>query len=186
MFSKGTIKIPQVTGNIEIIVVGVNATSTYTNMFVPESAELNKRFSSSGGTSTYNGSFVTDYIDISTLSKDDDVYLYFKNAHPRPTSGSYSCYLMYYDSSKTLIGKSQYGNVGTSAMSGWVITEISAEEEYYKIKLNKGNIDSIETTLSYWNNASYIKIGLFINDTATVITADDVADVVITLNEPIN
>ena len=52
--------------------------------------------------------------------------------------------------------------------------------------LNKGNIDSIETTLSYWNNASYIRIGLFINDTATAITTDDVADVVITLNEPIN
>ena len=76
MFRKGTIKIPQVTGNIEIIVVGVNATPTYTNL-VPTSINSDGsifngtgykdgyRLNSSGTETAQAGSSVTGFIPFS-------------------------------------------------------------------------------------------------------------------------
>ena len=71
-YTKAKISIPNVTGDIVITATAVPSVPSYTNLFIPGDAQVNKRFSSSGSISSSdeNGSVVVgNYIDVSSIDK---------------------------------------------------------------------------------------------------------------------
>ena len=86
---------------------------TYTNLFVADTCQLNKRTNSSGVESYNCGSFLTDYIDLGdVMSKGGVNTLHYKGMyfHTQNWKGQYEVYsyICYFDANKTFIKNVNY------------------------------------------------------------------------------
>jgi len=160
-YSKVGISIPNVTGNIEIAVTTIE--KAVTNLFDASKATLNTRFTSSS-TATQNGVFITDYIDAVA----GDVF-YVKPAFAYNSSYPYDKVNCYNSDSDTKIGAK-------------VLADAEATNNIkFTVENGIGHF-----TVPDVSGTTRIKIALRHNEDFTAITADDLADVVITKNEPIS
>ncbi|MBO5953442.1 MAG: tyrosine-protein phosphatase [Oscillospiraceae bacterium] len=185
-YANGVVNIANVSGNIVITVDAVKMTAVYTNLFDPSKASINNRMGSSGTNSTLNGYFVSDYIDVSgKLKGDGSDRFYIKNpANTAPTpygivGDASNQKIVYFNSSKTKIGAAILGNSDTTNFTK--VNYSDGVGSFVGCKVS----GSVNTSLA---NAAYVRIALCANNTlsgGTAITADAIADVVITLNEPI-
>ena len=183
-YSGGTVNISEVTGNIVITATAKEAAANYTNLFNPDAATLNTRLNSSGATTSLNGFFVTDYMPIPDSWKGDGTdKVYIKN--PGNTiSGGYTATGMqkvqYYNSSKTSLGAAVLAPIDDTNQTK---VTIEGEVGWFAGATKNG---SVVSTLA---SATYIRLALAVgsSDTAANDTIDvsDIADVIITINEPI-
>lgn len=134
---------------------------TYTNLFVASEATLNTRFTSSS-TSAKDGVFITGYID--AVAGDE---IYFKPVAFNASDNQHkvNCYN---STSDTKIGaKVLQDNESSSAI---ILTRENGVAHF---------------TVPAVSGTTRIKICIHANTTSTAITTDDLANVVITKNEPI-
>lgn len=161
----------------------------WTNLFDPADVTLNARISSSGTPSWY-GMYVTGFIPVDGIERGSDVFRIL-NAHGNgtgPTFGAASVgggqYVAYYDAEKTL--RLREGLGGTSATSS-TVPVVGAEDGALLHPLTStsggANMNGEEV--------AYVRFCLSTMKTANTwdggeeISAEDVSEVVITLNEPI-
>jgi hypothetical protein len=160
-YSKVGISIPKVTGAINIVVKTVS--KAVTNLFDVDKATLNTRFTSSS-TATQNGAYITDYID----AVPGDV-IYVKPAIHNGTSLVCNKVNCYNSTSDTKIGAK-------------VLSAVEATNDIvFAIENGVGHF-----TVPSFSGTTRIKIALRYNTTGTAITKADLANVVITKNEPIS
>ena len=145
------------------------------NLFNLETTKLNTRLNSSGTEKTANGVWLTDLIPLNPVT---DHTIYVKNAiMMRDVTTSPWPQLNFFDES----GKYLF-NIGTNASNSSYkdYTELLGEN-YTKIRL-----DTNHTTVNVlWSSVRYMRIAGIENESDTVITKDDIKDVIITLNVPI-
>lgn len=159
-YSKVGISIPKVTGAISIVVSTV--VKAVTNLFVASTATLNTRFTSSS-TATQNGCFITAYID---AVPGDEIYV--KPAFAYNSAYPYDKVNCYNSTSDTKLGAKVLSDGETTS----------------NINFNVSNGVGHFTVPSI-SGTTRIKIALRYNEEFTAITKDDLANVVITKNEPI-
>lgn len=160
-YSKAVIAIPNVTGDIAITVTTVE--KKVTNLFDASKATLNTRFTSSS-TASQNGVFITDYIDAVA----GDV-IYVKPAFAYDSATNYDKVNCYNSDSDTKIGAKVLSN-----------SEGNANHTLFTIENGVGHF-----TVPNFSGTTRIKIALRHNEVLTAITKDDLANVIITKNEPI-
>lgn len=157
------------------------------NKFVPSTAELNKRHGSSS-LSALNGYFVSDYIKVDNFSEVSPYIMRaFKSEGVGWTANMENCRVHYFDSNKTLLGNKYLllNGASTSATKDyfdengnayWHIDEMYTENGL-EDTTPTGKITAFDTT-----QVAYIRVTLAINTTSTAITANDVANVIITFD----
>ena len=160
-YSKVAIAIPNVTGDINIVVSTVE--KAVQNLFDASKATLNTRFTSSS-TSAQNGVYITNYID----AVPGDV-IYVKPAFAYDSATNYDKVNCYNSTSDEKIGAKVLGTTD----SGSYIT--------FTVENGIGHF-----TVPEVSGTTRIKIALRHNTAGTAITAADLANVVITKNEPIS
>lgn len=161
-YSKVAIAIPNVTGDINILVSTI--AKTVTNLFNVDEATLNTRFTSSS-TSAQNGVYITGYID----AVPGDV-IYVKPALAYDPDAPYNKVNCYDSTSDTKIG----AKVLNDADNG-------SNDIAFNVSNGVGHF-----TVPSVSGTTRIKIALRYNTTGTAITKADLANVVITKNEPIS
>lgn len=187
-YSNGVVNIDNVAGDIVITATATEkAAASYTNLFDPSKAAINMRMSSSGGDSALNGYFTTDYIDVSGKLKGDgtDVF-YIKN----PMNTCSTPYGVSGDSSNQKI---LYANASKTKLSAAVLAH-SDTTNFVKVSYSDGIGSFTGCKVGGSVNASlkdsvYVKFALCADDAiagGTALTStDQLAGVIITLNEPI-
>jgi hypothetical protein len=149
----------------------------YTNLFNPASATLNKRWSNSSyALSDTNGYVVSDFIPVSVSSDaSNPTVLRFRGG---TMAGKAS--IIYYNSSKTILADPNASTAGADCAANRMTVTID-ENGDYQTNLGYKNGEFVST----WTNAGYIRVCLEINATTTEITADDIQNIIITIDEPI-
>lgn len=158
--------------------VGTLVIGTVTrNLFNLETTKINTRFSgSSASEKAQNGVWLTDLIplDISTHHT-----IYVKNAvMVRDVGTPPSPVVSFFNEGGSYLGNIQ---CNSSAGTGYLeFTELLGEN-YAKIKLDtKYTVDA-----EWWANVKYMRIAGVEDESGAAITKDDITDVIIKLNEPI-
>jgi hypothetical protein len=173
---KYTIKYEDADGNVTEI-GEMERGATYTNLFVADTCQLNKRTNSSGNVSDNVGGFLTDYIDLgdAMASGGTNVLhykgLYFYATNLKNSQYAIATYFTYYDANKTCI---------KSVVQTDVVDVLSDKGDY------------IKTFDASYTNARYIRIAAVLvpnPSTMTTIVAlvskDQLANCKIALNETI-
>lgn len=159
-YSKVAIAIPKVTGNINISVT--TAKKEVKNLFDASKATLNTRFTSSS-TSGQNGVYITDYIDV---VPGDEIYV-------KPAFA--------YDSAKPYDKINCYDSTSETKLSARVLSDTeSSASIIFNVSNGVGHF-----TVPNVSGTTRIRIALRYNQALTEITKDDLANVIITKNEPI-
>ena len=161
-YSKVGISIPKVTGAINIVVSTIE--KAVKNLFDASKATLNTRFTSSS-TETKDGVYITDYID--AVAGDE---IYVKPAYVTDASNIYDKVNCYNSTSDTKIGAKVLSSMGEST-----------NNILFSIENGVGHF-----TVPAFDGTTRIKIALRHNTSYTAITESDLANVVITKNEPIS
>ena len=149
----------------------------YTNLFDPAAATLNQRWSNSSyAFTTGNGNVVSDYIPIPDISNSNiEHILRFRGGIWAGQAG-----IIYYNSSKGVLQASDASSAGvgvttssdTPTTDGNGVSQITLGHKH-------GAYDS------KWANAAYIRVTLQVNSAGTAITANDIQDIIITIDESI-
>jgi hypothetical protein len=162
VYSNGVISITEVTGDIVVTASAEEKAVEVTNLFNADEATLNTRFTSSS-TSAHNGVYITDYID----AVPGDV-IYFKP--------------LAFDASSNYHKVNCYNSTSDTKIGAKVLQETESSSAII-LSMNNG---VGHFTVPAVSGTTRIKICLHRNTTNTAITKDDLADVVITKNEPIS
>lgn len=141
------------------------------NKFVPSAATLNARLSSSSGsvtvTDTGKGSFVTDFIAVSSMDTINpyNIRLNFEVARDEDNK------VVFYDSSKSRIGANTFGGVdiGYTTANG---------ETVFNTKIVHENT----TTPTSWADVAYVRFQIYVKPRGTSITSSDVENLTITFD----
>ena len=148
----------------------------YTNLFNPDTATLNQRWSNSSFafvTGKGTGHFVTDYIPV-TLSTDtaNPTVMHFRGA--TFTNNAHICF---YNSSKSIINSATASTNG-AGMHVSTSTVSTDENGDYQVSLGykSGKFDS-----SWTSGVAYMRVGLYVS--SATLTTSDVQNVIITVNE---
>lgn len=151
------------------------------NLFDSSKATLNVRISGSGFP-TWNGMFVSDFIPVNGLVRNSDIF-YYKGAKVRGGTTNSSCaYLAYYNSNKTMIDREALQAVTSSTT---IKVNTSSDGFYYVYPLTSTTNGAAVTQ----ENVAYVRFGLETTNaassgtTGTAITAADISDVEIYLND---
>ena len=151
-----------------------------TNLFDPSKATLNVRFSSSG-LPAWNGMFVSDFIPVSGLTRNSDIF-YFSGDNLVQGNAGGSAYVIYYDTNKTVLIR-ENPNTATSAANIKVYT---SDGGFWYVYPLTSTTNGAGITPS---NVAYVRFCLGTTKTSgsgatsgTAITVDDIADVEIYLN----
>lgn len=161
------------------ITVGSEGAPAYINLFDPAFATLNQRWSNSSyAFTTSNGSchVVSDYIAIPDISDSGlEHILRFRGGNWAGNAG-----IIYYNSSKGVLQASDASSngVGVTVASDTPTTDENGDRQI-TLGHKNGAYDS------KWASAAFIRITLQINSTSTAITADDIQNIIITIDEPI-
>jgi hypothetical protein len=140
---------------------------SYTNLFTTSGAQLNKRINSSGALTNADGYVTTDFIDITGKTPfSASTKLYVKNANFN-SSSNYAKILSFV--SKPASGYACFSSINSGNIS----------------QVNEGNgvISVSNIASSFPSGVKYMVFTLKVKDSA--ITADDIKDIVITIDEPI-
>lgn len=160
-YSKVGISIPKVTGAINIVVATV--AKAVKNLFDADKAILNTRFTSSS-TQAENGVYITDYID--AVSGDE---IYVKPAFA-------------YNSAKPFDKVNCYNSTSDTKLGAKVLSDaVTTSNINFNVSNGIGHF-----TVPDISGTTRIKIALRHNTAGTTITKTDLANVVITKNEPIS
>lgn len=150
---------------IGTITIGVDG-PVYTNLFNPSTAQINRRMSSSGAEKDQNGTFLSDYMDIGTVMVDGgENVLHGKGFRfAQPSGTQIVTYVHYYDPDKTLLGYTDYVDIPT----------VKDEDGNYCFTLN-----------ATYTTAKYVRVTGYVPTSSAdyTLTQDDIAGIVITLNE---
>lgn len=154
---------------VDIGELSLVATPTYTNLFDASNVVLNARTNSSGGTTAYDGAVISNFIDISNkVPFTTNTKIYIKGAD--------------FDATDTRASKiSTYKSKPASGYSG-----VYSEAIKSQMTINDEGNGVISVTIDPVNASSgvkYMLLTLRVKDTA--ITADDVKDIIVTIDEPI-
>lgn len=150
----------------------------YTNVFDPAKATLNQRWSNSSYafvTSSGDGYVVSDYIPVSLSSDTSNPTM----LHFRGGTFAGNANIVFYDSSKSIKPSATQSTNGAGMQV--TTTEVTTDENGdYQIKLGYKNkaFDS-----NWTSGVAYMRVGLQINTSGTAITATDIQDVIMTINE---
>ena len=148
------------------------------NKFVPSTATLNQRLSTSSGSVSANntsiGSFITDFIPISNMDSITpfNVRLNWEYVHHDDNK------VLFYDSSKTRLS----GNPITDNhqnVSGVNANATIANGEFF-VDIKTPYKES--TTLPNWGDVAYVRFQLFVKESGTELTSADIADKTITFD----
>lgn len=150
--------------NIGIITVGASTDSpTYTNLFVPSTAQINMRLSSSNTEKAQNGTFLTDYIDLGdVMASGGKNILHGKGFRFDNEDSETVTYVHYYDADKTMLGYEDYHTP--------IKYKTDADGNPYH------TLDATKTTARYVRITGLVSVG-------AVLTENDIAGIIITLNE---
>jgi hypothetical protein len=166
--TNGVINIASVTGNIVITAVAEVSAPSYTNLFVPSAALINKRINSSGTAVERTGYAVTNSIDISgRIPFAENTKIYIKGATFAADSDS-----------KVII----YNTTGTSYTGAYHATNGGG-----LTLTNEGNgvVSFTVKQLSAGLTSSAKRLIMCLKVSDSEITANDIKDIVITIDEPI-
>ena len=157
--------------------VGGETAPAYTNLFDPVAASLNSRWSNSSYSYTStNGYVTTDFIPIPDIS--DSSIAHILRFRGGTWAGNAS--MNYYDASKKILSASDTSTTGPGIRPD-TYTPTADENGDMQIALGIKN-NAVE---SNWATAAYVRLTLQINADSVAITADDIADIVVTVDEPI-
>lgn len=156
----------------ELVIDAEVVTPTYTNLFVPSEAIINKRVSNSFELKDIAGHFVTAFIDISNkVPFTDTTKIYVKGANfNAASSGTNQTKIFTYKS----IPDTPYSGA-YSVVQGANITPIDE---------GNGVISVSNQALSFPYDVKYMVLTLKVSD--STLTAADLENIVITIDEPIN
>lgn len=164
--SGGKITIAAVSGDIVVTAVAEEIVANYTNLFAPVSTQINKRLNSSNAVVSADGYIVTNFIDVSDkVPFTANTKIYIKGAGF--TNGGDTS-IRTFTTSGTLYTDS-YSVVNGSSAS---ITD-------------EGNGVISVTNLSASFTANVVRLCLSLKVEDTAITTADIANIVITIDEPI-
>lgn len=159
-----------ITVNEEIVYTETDGstTITYPNQFVPDAAELNKRYSgSSQSTTTKTGYFVTDYIAVPDFAS---VTPYNARLNWEvPSSTATDVKIAYFDASKTHLGLVYIADANNSATANGKTT----------IDLRAITGSNAPTDVSA---VAYVRIQLAVNSSMASLTAADIENLTITFD----
>ena len=162
-------------GDLELV-----SAPTYTNLFDPSAATLKQRISSSGSLKNTDAdeNWISDYIEVGIASiTSGEVPMFVKNANMIPETGTGYPYtkVVFFDASKAILASVSL-EVQTSTS---FVTKLA--EMYYNVNLAANR----EQSTSEWSNIKYMRVQGFVNNDGAAITNGEVADIIITINEPI-
>lgn len=171
--SGGNISIASVTGNIVITAVAEVYVPSYTNIFDPSKATLNQRVSSSYAMSACDGHITTDIIDITGKTPfTDATKIYIKGATFNKYVGNGSNY------ARVMTYKNKPSSGYSGVYSSMYIGSLTITNE------GNGVISVSKVAESFPEGVKYVAFVLNVKDTA--VTANDIKDIVITIDEPIS
>lgn len=164
--SGGTISIANVTGNIVITAVAEEIKANYTNLFVPKKATLNTRLNSSAAVTQTDGYVLTDFMDVSGKTPfTADTKIYMKGVN---VNGDGSSRIFVYKTE----GTTYTGCHGITNANTWAITD-------------EGNgVISVKGLDSYFTSG-VVRACMCLKVKSSAITASDIENIVITIDEPI-
>lgn len=171
--SGGNISIANVTGNIVVTAVATEivVTPTYTNLFDPSKAQINKRVSNSFELKDGAGHVTTEFIDIQGKTPfTNSTKFYVKGANFNATSsGSAQARIITY---KTIPSTPYSG--GYSVITANSMTQTDE---------GNGVISVSDVASSFIEGIKYMVLTLKVSD--STITAADIQNIVVTIDEPI-
>lgn len=173
------------TTEIGTFTLGEGEIATYTNLFNPATASINTRYSNSSGTinNSATGYVLTDYIPV-TIPSGSEKKLYIKGASLKTANST----VLYFISSKQFNQLTNAGTmgVGVGTANGWsnVYTDENGNE-YIKLGYCNAtqNDSSSEIFDANLTDTAYIRVQFQLSSGS--ITADDIKDIIITIDEPI-
>ena len=176
-----TLKYENVDGTYtEIGTLTVGEAKIDNGLFEPDNAKLNYRMKSTGVEEQLNGVFYTqNYIPVTSAN----TWLYIKGCGISTTTAvpySYSG-IWYYDANKTLLGKVDAFVVASDRNNTEIV---DATNKIYRLKIG---VTVTNIALNYASSIAYARlvVPMVAPNTSTAITRDDVANVVIKIDEAI-
>lgn len=138
----------------------------YTNLFDPDTAQINMRLNSSNVEKVQNGTVLTDYISLGDvmISGEENILRCKGMRFDQAGVTDLVTYIHYYDADKTFLGYTSYENISY-------------------IKDENGNPYFVLD--AQYVSARYVRVTGLVYDDGRTITQDDITDIVITLNERI-
>ena len=136
------------------------------NRFVPSAASINARLSSSSASVTANGSkgaFVTDFIPVSGM---ETMYTEAVRLNWEIKESSDNK-VLYYDSNKTKLS----GNLFHTSANNYTTANGETLLDLATLYVN--------TTAPDWSQVAYVRFQLFVKESGTSITSDDIANLTI-------
>lgn len=169
--SGGKITISNVTGNIVITAVATEkvVTPTYTNLFVPSKATINSRINSQNAVVSKDGHIITNTINVSSkVPFADGTKIYIKGA---AFTADGNTKISTYTANNATATTAPYGSLNGSAIT----------------TTNEGNgVISVPGSVIKTLGASGVKSMIMVLQVSTsAITAADIQNIVITIDEPI-
>lgn len=178
--SGGTITITNVTGNIVVSAVAeaVQTGPTYTNLFNPSTAVINKRVNSSGSVVDFTGKVITNFIDVSSkVPFASDTKIYIKGA---TFTNDGNTKLLTWKTAGT-----DYAGIYSMVNGSGVYASI--KDEGNGVTSISGGVNVTGTTTPV--SASFIsdvkRMCLVLHVSDSTITTADIQNIVITIDEPI-
>lgn len=176
-YSDGVINVSSINGGELVInVEAVEYVPVYTNVFDYTTATINKRFKTDNTPYDQNGYFLTDFIacDLSSATQDNPVLVRFRNC-----AWASNAKAVYYNSSQSVVASymKAYTNVQTDGNG----------DAYIKAGWGESTQGDASTDHSSSSIAQirYIRFALQKSSSA-LSSVNDLQDVIITLDEPIN
>lgn len=149
------------------------------NKFVPGAAALNQRYGTSS-ISAADGLFVSDYMPVDLDAASPYVMRAYKSAGVGFDAGIANIRIHYFDSDKGLLGnKYLTGSGSTTRTKTYTDSNGCAYWHIDEMFASNGSDEVQKITDFDISDVAFVRVTLGINSTATAITADDVADVII-------
>ncbi len=167
-------------GNLTRIgTVTVGEAAEAVNLFDPALASLNYRWSNSSYAYTAtNGYVVSDYIPV-VIPADSGTpaVLHWRGALMADKAG-----IAYFDSSKAILAAGDASTNGADASASTIDVTNDANGDYQtSLGFKNGQLQS-----NWQENAAYVRVCLQVNTTSTAITQDDIAGIVMTIDQLID
>lgn len=156
------------------------------NKFIASAATLNTRHGTTS-TSAANGYFVTDYIAVEKFTESDPYIMrIFKSENVGFESSllNSNARIHYFDANKTLLGDKYLRAAPASTKMSAPQTDANGNIYFHideQLETNGGS-SFVEITDFDHSQVAYIRVTLAMNEDSAAITADDIADVIITFD----
>lgn len=164
-------------GNLtQIGTVTVGEEAEPVNLFDPALATLNARWSNSSyAYTTTNGYVVSDYIPVVIpADSSNPSVLHWRGALMADKAG-----IAYFDTAKNILAASNASNAGADASASAITVTTDANGDYQtSLGFKNGTLQS-----NWQAGAAYIRVCLQVNTTSAAITRDDIAGIIMTIDQ---